>query len=167
MAVLYNNMFSILMTQTPVVRNLSKSLNRSKHELILITARPQYAYLPASLRLLVSKETSMDTVFMPYDTVFDKFPGELKIGVVSSVEETKNAPGGHVILKDGEQVAYDILIVTTGSAWSGLVSFPNEEAAYKQHVETWRTKFEKAQDIIIVGGGAVGIGEQSFILLYL
>ncbi|KAF9566492.1 FAD/NAD(P)-binding domain-containing protein [Agrocybe pediades] len=140
-----------------IVRNLSKTLDASKHQLILITARPKFTYLPASLRVLVSKDASLDTVFMPYDTVFGSFPGELKIGAVSSIEEMKDAPNSHVILKDGEQVAYDILVVATGSAWSGLVSFPNEEVEYKEHVESWRTKFEKASNIVIVGGGSVGI----------
>lgn len=141
---------------------MSKTLDASKHQLILITARPKFTYLPASLRVLVSKDASLDTVFMPYDTVFGSFPGELKIGAVSSIEEIKDAPNGHVILKDGERVAYDILVVATGSAWSGLVSFPNEEVEYKEHVESWRTKFEKASNIVIVGGGSVGIGRCTY-----
>ncbi|KAF8970472.1 hypothetical protein BDZ97DRAFT_1791626 [Flammula alnicola] len=96
-------------------------------------------------------------MFMPYDTVFDKFPGELKIGSVSSIDENKGLRGGRVILKTGEQVTYDVLAVATGSAWQGLVSFPDEESRYKEHIELWRNKFEKAQNIVIVGGGAVGI----------
>ncbi|KDR68432.1 hypothetical protein GALMADRAFT_78581 [Galerina marginata CBS 339.88] len=140
-----------------IVRGLSKVLDPSKHELMLITARPQFAYLPASLRVLVSPDAPINMVFMPYDTVFAQFPGELKIGTVSSIEENKDGPGGRVILRGGEEVAYDVLAVATGSAWEGLVSFPDEENLYKEHIALWRNKFETAQDIIIVGGGAVGI----------
>jgi len=99
---------------------------------------------------------------MSYDTIFAKFPGKLIISAVSSIEETKGGEGGKVILKSGEQVAYHVLAVATGSAWEGMVSFPDEESLYKEHIESWRNKFEKAQDIVIVGGGAVGIG--SFLL---
>lgn len=95
---------------------------------------------------------------MPYDTIFAKFPGQLIVGAVSSIEETKGGEGGKVILKSGEQVAYHVLAVATGSAWEGMLSFPDEESLYEEHIELWRNKFEKAQDIVIVGGGAVGIG---------
>ncbi|KIM42121.1 hypothetical protein M413DRAFT_127435 [Hebeloma cylindrosporum] len=142
---------------TAIVRGLSKTLDPSIHELILITARPQFAYLPASLRVLVSREASIDKIFMPYEAVFAKFPGKLIVGAVSSIEETKGGEGGKVILKSGEQVAYHVLAVATGSAWEGMVSFPDEETLYKEHIELWRSKFENAQDIVIVGGGAVGI----------
>lgn len=97
-------------------------------------------------------------MFMPYDTIFAKFPGQLVVGAVSSIEETKGGEGGKVILKSGEQVAYHVLAVATGSAWEGMVSFPDEESLCKEHVESWRNKFQNAQDIVIVGGGAVGIG---------
>lgn len=95
---------------------------------------------------------------MPYDTVFGKVPGKLIVGAVSSIEETKGGEGGKVILKSGEQIAYHVLAVATGSAWEGMLSFPNEESSYKEHIRLWRNRFEKAQDIVIVGGGAVGIG---------
>ncbi|KAF8156792.1 FAD/NAD(P)-binding domain-containing protein [Crassisporium funariophilum] len=142
-----------------VVRRLSKKLDPQRHNLVLITSRNRFAYLPASLRLLVSRDTPIETVFMPYDKVFDKFPGQLKIGTVISVEENKRGGGGGgiAVLDGGEQVVYDVLVVATGSSWEGLVAFPDEESLYKEHVELWRNKFQKAENIVIVGGGAVGI----------
>lgn len=100
-------------------------------------------------------------LLLPYSTVFGDFPGELIINTATSIEHIKGRPGGRVILKDGTEVPYDILTVATGSAWEGLVSFPEDEHLLRAHIELWRDKFEKAQNIVIVGGGPVGIGESS------
>jgi hypothetical protein len=137
-------------------------LDKAKHELILVTARPQVAYLPASLRVLVDKDTPHGMMFWSYETVFDKFPGELIVGTVSLVEESGSGAGGRVLLHGGAHVQFDVLAVATGSSWKGLVSFPDEEIAYKAHIELWRGKFAMAQHILIVGGGAVGIGNSAF-----
>lgn len=141
-----------------VVRGLVHVLDPLKHQLILIVARPQFAYLPGALRILVDKDTPITSVFLPYDSVFDKFPAELKIGCVSSIDENKAGKGGRVVLKTGEQVSYDVLAVATGSSWQGFLSFPDEQASYEEHIKLWQSKFEKAQNIVIIGGGAVGIG---------
>lgn len=125
---------------------------------MLIAPRPQFAYLPAALRMLVDKRTPINTMFMPYDSVFGTFPGELRLGCVSSIDENMSGKGGRVVLKTGEQIAYDVLAVATGSSWQGLLAFPDKRALYEEHIQLWRDKFEKAQNIVIVGGGAVGIG---------
>jgi len=48
-------------------------------------------------------------------------------------------------------------VVATGSTFVGHLAFPNDEAGFKEHVKSWRKKINDAQDIIIAGGGAVGI----------
>ena len=146
-----------------VVRSFAKKLKPERHELILVTARQRFAYLPASLRLLVSRDTPLETVFMSYDKVFDKFPGQLKIGIATSVEANPGGRGGKVLLEGGEEVLYDVVVIATGSSWEGLVNFPEDEALYKEFIEEWRNKFDQAEDVVIVGGGAVGIGEVSFL----
>ena len=149
-----------------VVRRLIKVLDPSKHELMLIAPRPQFAYLPTALRVLVDKRTPINTMFMSYDSIFGTFPGELKLGCVSSIDENMSGQGGRVVLKTGEQIAYDVLAVATGSTWQGLLAFPDKQALYEEHIQLWREKFEKAQNIVIVGGGAVGIGLPVTILVF-
>lgn len=102
---------------------------------------------------------------MPYDKIFGKFPGEVRVGTVTSVEENKDplvSKGGIVVLDGGETIMYDVLVIATGSAWSDHLAFPNKEEAFKQHISGWRDKIGNAQNIIIAGGGAVGIGESAF-----
>lgn len=49
------------------------------------------------------------------------------------------------------------LVLATGSKWSGPVDLPDSEADLRQFASQWREKFKGAEDIVIVGGGAVGV----------
>ena len=50
-----------------------------------------------------------------------------------------------------------VLVLATGSKWSGPIDLPDDEADLRQFVSQWREKFRAAPDIVIVGGGAVGV----------
>lgn len=49
------------------------------------------------------------------------------------------------------------LVLATGSKWSGPIDLPDSEADLRQFVSQWHEKFKAAEDIVIVGGGAVGV----------
>lgn len=175
------NVFALL-----VVRGLAAKLDPTKHRLVLVTPRPEYLNMIGALRLLVDPATAHSTVFLPYTRLFGDFPGEIVQGIVSSIEESRlditriasrgwneslrslqTAEGGEypcggyrgiVTLDSGAKIEYDVIVLATGSAWEGLVAFPNDPQSYIKHVEIWRQKFRDAQNILIVGGGPVGIG---------
>lgn len=171
----------LLITNSPfrtVARELSKILDPTLHTLTLVSARKYYVYLPASLRALVDPNYPVSAVFMPYDTVFGDFPGKLIFGTVTSIEENTRTlsnyePGqlcsGNVIYRPDEhdeedetkpkRLHYDLLVVATGSKWEGFAGFPDDAGDCFKHIETWRMKFQNANDIVIAGGGAVGLGE--------
>lgn len=99
---------------------------------------------------------------MPYDKIFGKFPGELKIGTVTSIEENKDPAfkrGGFVVMEGDEKILYDVVVVATGSNWDGHLAFPNDEEGFKTHVKSWQKDIRDADHIVVAGGGAVGIGE--------
>jgi hypothetical protein len=54
--------------------------------------------------------------------------------------------------------SYSILVLTQGALWSGPTGFPRSDAEVKEHIKNLQTKFAKAQNIVLVGGGAVGFG---------
>lgn len=95
---------------------------------------------------------------MPYDKLFPKSIGSVKIGTVATIENTPHGNGGAVVLQDGERISYDVLILATGSKWVGPPAFPDDDVLCQEHIQNWRNKFRNAQDVVIVGGGAVGIG---------
>ena len=49
------------------------------------------------------------------------------------------------------------LVLATGSKWPGPINLPEGSADLGQFVAQWREKFRAAPDIVVVGGGAVGL----------
>ena len=135
---------------------LAKSLDASKYNVILITARPFYLHLIAGIRMVVSDvDNLISTALVPYD----KLQGIThKVGTVTSIEETAPGQGGVLVLKDGERVPYAGLVLATGSTWTPYLSFGDTEEEVRAHVTEWRSKFANAKHVLIIGGGPVGIG---------
>lgn len=146
------------------VRTLSDKLDSTKYNLILVTTRAHYVHLVATIRMVVTDEGKLeDTALIPFDSLFVNGKGTLKVGTVASiVKAEKDKEGGEVVLESGEKVPYSVLILTPGSTWEGPISFPNTKAETTEWLTKWRNSFEKANDIVFAGGGAVGIGMQCF-----
>lgn len=49
-------------------------------------------------------------------------------------------------------------MLATGSKWTGPIDFPETDADIRQFVSQWQQRFKSAEDVVIVGGGSVGIG---------
>ncbi|KAI0725356.1 hypothetical protein C8Q72DRAFT_785707 [Fomitopsis betulina] len=141
-------------------RQLSSQLDPQKYELILVNDRPYVINNIASARMTsteVDKLDSQDKAFIPYDKLFQRGNGTVKVGHAVAVEEDKEqGKGGWVVLEGGEKIKWDSLIIATGSAWQGPLAFPDADAL-PAHLRQWRERVKAAQDIFIVGGGAVGI----------
>lgn len=112
-------------------------------------------------------------VVSPVDRYEDKsimdHPSDLSSGKVRFIYANatsivdNGSSGGRVTLDNNESVDFSVLIVATGSRWSGPVVFGSQKDEILDSVASWRTKFKEAQDIVLVGGGAVGFGK--FLLL--
>lgn len=144
---------------TLVARNLSATLDPSKHKLILINARPYFAHLVAAIRMVVTAEGKLeDEALIPFDKVFTNGNGELVVGKVASITD-QGEQGGYVTLSSGEIIDYSVLILTPGSTWEGPLHLPDTKMETQTWVDGWRDRFENSDDILLVGGGAVAIGE--------
>lgn len=142
-----------------IAKSLSTQLDPATHRLIQITASPKFVDLPATIRTVVTSEGKLEErVFMPYgDYLGGK--GEVKVGEVVSFTETKGDKKGEVKLAGGEVVEYDVLVLTPGNKWPGPLDFPTDQTELQRHIDSWRAKIEKAKSIVLIGAGAVGIGE--------
>ncbi|KAG5635713.1 hypothetical protein H0H81_010338 [Sphagnurus paluster] len=142
---------------TATARSLSSTLDPGKYNLILITARPYYLHLIGSIRAAVTAEDNFaEQVAIPLDKLFVNGNGKIIIGKVTGISEnSKN--GGYVKLANGMEVPYSILVLAPGSYWQGPLSVPNTKQEHDQWFRQWQSKFENAQDILLIGGGAVGI----------
>lgn len=103
----------------------------------------------------------VDTALIPFDKLFTTSNGVFVQGIVESIQTNKK--GGVVVLADGKQLPYDVLVLAPGSQWEGPLDIPDDSAAVKEFIAAGRANFKKAQKILLVGGGAVGVGELFFL----
>lgn len=54
-----------------------------------------------------------------------------------------------------------VLAVCIGSHWPGPLNFPSSKEELNEFIGEWRSKFRDAEDILLVGAGAVGLGMMS------
>lgn len=79
-------------------------------------------------------------------------------------EGGKKTGSGKVITDKGDSVPFDILAIATGAKWDAPLNFGPARQEALQQVKEWREKIRDAKSIVIVGGGAVGIGALLFIV---
>lgn len=139
---------------------LGKTLDTTKYNVLLITSRPYFVNLVAGIRILVTAEGKLeDTAFVSYDRLVGVTH---QVATVESIEETAASKGGNVVLKDGERIPYVALVLATGSLWNGpLTSYGGDDGEIRAAIAGWRKRYAEANHIVIVGGGAVGVGEYS------
>ena len=141
-----------------VARTLSTKLDASQYNLILITPRPYNIHMLAGARINVDSAGKFEEqAFLPYDKLFVNGNGTKKNGLVTSISANEGGKGGILTLEGGETVSYYLLALTPGSIWPGPVSFPNDKDAVTTHVASWRKKIHNAKEIVLIGGGAVGL----------
>ncbi|KAG5635072.1 hypothetical protein H0H81_012541 [Sphagnurus paluster] len=135
---------------------LSKTLDTSKYQLILINPLPYRIWLIATLRWSVTNdETLKKDITLPYDKIFANGNGKFVEGTVKSFQASKE--GGSVTLESGEVINYHVLLLSQGLSWNGPVAFPRNTTGVKEHIDTIHNQLSKAKHIVLVGGGAVGI----------
>lgn len=139
------------------VKELAKKLDKSRYELILLTSKPYFVHILALARMSVVDTDNLDnTALIPYS----KLQGFThKVGTVTAIEETAPGQGGSVVLKDGERVPYAALVLATGSLWPGPMDLGDSDEEIRHSLKVWRGRYASARHVVVVGGGAVGIGE--------
>ena len=147
-----------------VAQTLDKKLNPATHSVTLITGRDYFLHLLAALRMLVSPEPDLENhAVLPYDNVFGTGNGVGRLSrivhdKVDHVEEKYGGEGGSVHLSNGEKIDWDVLVIATGSVWKGPLNFPSTKKDLLLWTKSWQEKFNKAKNVVLVGGGSVGLG---------
>ena len=145
-------------------QSLDKKLNPAAHSVTLITGRDYFLHLPATLRMLVTPEPDLEHhAVLPYDNVFGTGNGVGRLSrivhdKVDHVEEKSGGEGGSVHLSNGERIDWDVLVIASGSVWKGPLNFPSTKKDLPLWTKEWQENFSKARDVVLVGGGAVGLG---------
>ncbi|KAJ7454007.1 FAD/NAD(P)-binding domain-containing protein [Mycena galericulata] len=141
-----------------VARTLSSKLPTA--HITLVNPLPYTISRPTLPRMTVSSTNDLaQTALIPLDRLFRSANGSLVEGVVTSIEPQagKAGGGGAVVLADGRRLAYDVLVLAPGSIWEGPLDFPDDREQVHAFIDASRAKFRKAQKIVLVGGGGVGV----------
>ncbi|KAG8950634.1 hypothetical protein FRC04_007258 [Tulasnella sp. 424] len=133
-------------------QGLSKALNPAEWSIQLVSNRQFHVHYVSMLRVLITDEGDLAPKSLnPLDKVFESGkPGEVVFGEVVSVED------GAVNLDDGKKLSYDYLVIASGTTWAGPLTIPKAVEEKDKWIVEWREKFAKANDVVILGGGAVG-----------
>jgi len=139
---------------------LSSTLDASKYNLVLVTPRPFFVHLPATIRMVVTANGKLeDSALMPLPK--DRFNARNKkliLGKVASIIDDE-IKGQYVVLDNGDSIEYAVLVLAPGSLWNAPVDFPDTKEEIVRACENWRSKFAEAKDVVLVGGGSIGVGK--------
>ena len=145
---------------------IAKQLAKQKTaKVTLVNPVPYRVLLPATIRMVVSDIDDLENqALVPLDRVFEEpsSPGTFIQAKVLNVHPEQNK----IQLDNGEELAYDILVLATGSKWNEPIDFPDDAEGTKTFIRAQREKIAAAKSIVLVGGGAVGIGAfQLFVIV--
>lgn len=143
---------------TSLAKELSAKLDHSKYNLVVVETRPYLIYVVGGARMTVTTEDgAVDNYLFNYDKLLPAGKGSVKNAKVEKIVPNADGNGGELELSGGEVLPYRFLVLATGSKWTGPVDFPEDDADIRQFVSQWQQRFKTAEDVVIVGGGAVGI----------
>src|SRR5260221_6470511 len=149
----------------PLFRDLAAKLSNIGYNLIVVEPRKFVVHLPSTIRMVVTPEGGFEKKsIMDHPPLASENVRFVYAEVTSIVDD--GSDGGHVELNNGESVDYSMLILATGSRWAGPLAFGTTKKQILESVNSWRTKFAEAQDIVFVGGGAIGLGEIYYSMKY-
>jgi NADH dehydrogenase FAD-containing subunit len=140
---------------TSIARNLSPKLPADKYELTIINPRPFAIWLPAMIRVSTTENNDIgDKALLPYTHLFQQ-NGTVVEGEVKTIK--KETTGGSVVLDNGKEIKFDVLVLATGSIWEGPLKFGKTKEEIDEKLKAEREEIARATNIVLVGGGAVGI----------
>lgn len=141
----------------PIFNELQKTLDAST-KLVLINPRSHAIHLPAACRLIVTPDADyVDKVLLPFTDRFND-DGRTRTIIDKVATITDNDKERYVTLESGERVDYTYLVLAPGSLWEGPLDFPKTREETVKKLKEWQDKFEKAQNIVLVGGGGISFG---------
>ncbi|CAE6410514.1 unnamed protein product [Rhizoctonia solani] len=134
-----------------LVQTLQKQINPYTHRIVVIEKRDYYADWPALIRAAVTdKDTLDERGLIPNNCAFDSNVRVIQSGA-NRVTDTE------IIVESNEAIRYEHLVLATGSNWTGPLNLPSLKDKAIEHFKSFRGELSAAENVLIVGGGSVGL----------
>ncbi|KAJ2375439.1 hypothetical protein IW150_002548 [Coemansia sp. RSA 2607] len=118
----------------------------------VVEKRDQYFYNLGALRSMVKPEL-IDMVWLPYDNIFKYSHNRVIKGEVTAVYSNS------VILKGGNKIDFDSLLVSIGSVYPQPCKLETSSHIHgKAEMRMYAEIVREAESILIIGGGPTGVG---------
>lgn len=134
-----------------VATDLDKTLKANEATVTLISPNDQFFNSTASVRALVDTSFASGQ-FLPYTNMFKNASSKFVQGKVKMVGESK------VVLENDTEIPFDYLVYCAGAKYG--LPFKADGASKKESVNFFSglsDAVQKAEKIVLVGGGPVGI----------
>ncbi|KAH7100844.1 FAD/NAD(P)-binding domain-containing protein [Auriculariales sp. MPI-PUGE-AT-0066] len=136
---------------------LGAKIDRTKYRIVLINPRPFYIHLLVGARATVTDDGQWAAkAQIPFDRVLGP-DDELIVGKAAGIHRAPQVTGGHVVLEDGTEVPFAILVLATGSTWPNGLNWPHTKEKIDAWLEEHRARVLAARSIVVAGGGALGM----------
>ncbi|KAI0462290.1 hypothetical protein LJB42_004378 [Komagataella kurtzmanii] len=128
---------------------LANRLQKLNAKITLIANSERTIFLPSTIRLPFNKDASRVEVLVK---------DVLNSNVELIVDQVLNIDEERIELKSNHSIAYDRLVIATGAEWDDPIC-PDKFLQYgiETYANELSAKIEKARNIVIVGGGIVGV----------
>lgn len=128
--------------------NLARLLD-AHVEVTLIEAREAFVHNVAAIRATVDPGL-LDRIVIPYDRLLER--GRVVQGRAAAID------AGGVTLADGKRIDADAVVVATGSHYAAPFKPQGDSAAdFKASITAIATQIAAADEVVIIGAGAVGV----------
>ncbi|OWZ21898.1 Pyridine nucleotide-disulfide oxidoreductase [Phytophthora megakarya] len=151
-------------TMQALAKNLSESDNT---EVILLEKNSYFYHVIGAPRAYVDADYT-NKMFVPYDNAIPKHAAKfvrIVRGVATTISAVTNEVTYHAIGSDDKEsevtdkITFDYLVLATGSTYSVPIkpdSNDSTRSAIEAKLQEVRDHIEKAENVVVVGGGGVG-----------
>ncbi|TIC21009.1 FAD/NAD(P)-binding domain-containing protein [Wallemia mellicola] len=138
-----------------VIQSIHKKLPQT-HRIVLIEANEYAFFPPAALRAGVAPSWE-NQVVASLDKVFGEKSRHVLIKGTKAINFDDKSVKVDKTTKLGDNIPYDILLLATGSNYAFPCRPDTQSIEIKDHLKTMQDEFKKAQKVVIVGGGPLGV----------
>lgn len=145
---------------------LEKHDNTRIFHITLVTPNTRFYFKPASPRSAIQPDLCAESkLWRPLADAFEKYPASrvrlvqaFAIGIDTSARTVTVQQAPSTLGTEQQTIAYDSLIISTGTtSSSALWSLHRDENLTSEAFKAVQTSLPKAQNILIAGGGPLGV----------